>query len=143
MEKKLFALTIVSNTRESFEDDYIRINDVIQKFHKLGYETGYLGWEVQTDPKQHGCLHVHCTLSGESTPYCKKIMNDFKGVSVRVDRLRTTGDRYRWSSYVMKNKHMSLLLLKEQYETQMDSTCMFHRQNDNLISRAPTHGHDK
>lgn len=105
LDKKVFALTIVYNGKRSgLNEDGHLIYSVLQDLHRLGFESGYLGWEIQTDPKQRACLHLHTTIVGKTTPYMKKLMAPHKFINCKIEKLEFQDDLDKWTNYCQKNK---------------------------------------
>ncbi len=111
----LFAVTLVKNRRDSFIEDVDDLMRCLQAFKDDGYEVGYVGWEIQEDPKQHHCLHVHTTLSGHKAPYMMRYQGFFKEAGINWKLKDIPGkpslfnnDAKRWYDYCKKNEHKDL-----------------------------------
>lgn len=101
-----FAVTVTKNRRDGFDEDMKALKTIIECFKRDHYEVGYVGFEIQEDPKQHHCLHFHTLITGKKPPFMNKYRDLFKMYGMQWDLKELEGEQdiYRWCKYCHKGE---------------------------------------
>lgn len=112
-----YSLTLTKNTREGFSVDQHALRNVLNnlclKYHA---ELSDIGWEL-TKHRPH-LLHCHLTICCTKQPYMKRLVG--KGISCKLDKLKTAQDVNRWIQYCHKaDSRRDLFTIQDDYEDSM------------------------
>lgn len=116
---KTYALTITNNCRlMSHELDELKapIQEVLDRLHDLGVETGHLGWEFQE--RSPYCLHVHTYFIYHKMPFFKKL-NQNKNLNIKCDTLDEPPDVVTWVAYCHKQYRIPLQVRFDQSRVEL------------------------
>lgn len=121
-----FALTLTKNRRDGFHEDVTSLSNICELMMNDGIEFGRIGWEIQEDPTQHHCLHLHSTVSFRKMPYMMNYTKALKehGINWKLKDLSSKEDLSRWYKYLTKDERKDLAFIYSETGS-VPSKCIF------------------